>query len=74
MSPYLGCKIAAITQTENPFMKQLFGVNQQAIVIYRGTPLQSLKVSLNEKTDLSAWKHVCTFHTTHLNISRGLMR
>lgn len=53
MSPYLGCKIAAITQTEDPFMKQLFGVNQQAIVIYRGTPLQLFKVSLNGKADLS---------------------
>lgn len=74
MSPYLGCKTAAITQTEDPFMKQLFGVNQRAIVIYRGTPLRSLRVSLNEKTDLSARKHVCTFHTAHSDISRRLTR
>lgn len=57
MSPYLGCKTAAITQAEDPF---------------RGIPLQLLKVSLNEKADLSAWKHVCTFHTTHSDISMGL--
>lgn len=44
MSPYLGCKVAAITQAEDPFMKQLLGVNQQVIVFYRGTPQQSLKV------------------------------